>query len=165
MRTTLACLALLLTNISSAHCATPPSLLNKSIQVSFSTSGTAKDQAGNNQQIQGGVRATIYVSSLGRVFVRGTAVGQRASREADFPIAPSAKIVGRRMMIPVRLIRGAASIVVNFDSQFENCSADVAVTSRPITFKDAIGRTLEMDSPPAFGSPTCSIRSGNALSN
>jgi hypothetical protein len=165
MRNTISCLIAFLTNVSSAYCATPPSLLNKSIQASVAVSVTAKDQVGGIQQLRGSLRQTIYISNLGRVFVRQTLSGVVFSSSSEFPVASSAAVIGRRMVIAIPLIRGRASAIINFDSQYGNCSAQGALGSKAITFKGGDGKIYETVSPVTFGSSTCSIQSGNALSN
>jgi hypothetical protein len=154
---------LCLTMVSPAYCATPSALLNKSIQVSVAVSVTAKDPSGQVRHPTGAIKQTIYISSLGRVFVRQTITSYFASISSDLPVVSSAAVAGRRMLVVVPLIRGRASAIINFDSQYGTCTAQGAVGSASITFKGSDGVIYETISPVTFGSSNCSVRSGNAL--
>src|ERR1700730_4049423 len=165
MRVTLACsIAFLLAGVSPVLCATPSALFNKSVQVSVGANATAKDPSGGVRQISGTIRQTIYISSLGRVFVRQTIDSFFAKNTSDLPIISSSAVAGRRMVIAVPLIRGSASAIINFDAQYAGCSAQGVIGTKSITLKGSDSVIYETISPVTFGTSSCSIQSGNALS-
>jgi hypothetical protein len=149
--------------VSPAYSATPAALLNKSVQVSVRANATAKDPSGGVRQIAGTIRQTIYISSLGRVFVRQTLDSFFAKNTSDLPIISSAAVAGRRMAIAVPLIRGRASAIIDFDPQYTSCSARGVVATKSITLRGSDSVIYETISPVTFGASSCSIQSGNAL--
>jgi hypothetical protein len=118
-------LCLLLMMVASpAYSATPAALRSKTIQVSVGVQMTARDPDNHERNVTGAIKQTIYISSLGRLFIRQTLTSAFAANSSDLPVASSASIVGRTLVVPVSLIRGRASARISFDPQFSNCSVE-----------------------------------------
>jgi hypothetical protein len=147
---------------SPAFCATPPVLFNKALQVSVGVTVTAKlRDTGEVRQPTGFIKQTIYVSNIGRVFVRQTISSIFQENVSDLPIASSASVVGHGMVVAVPLIRGKAAAKISFDSQFQSCTAVGTVSPGSITFKASDGKIYETTSAVRIGSASCTIQPGN----
>lgn len=147
-----------------AAAATPPALVNKSIQISVPVNLSAKvKQTGEVRQVSGAIRQTIYVSSAGRAFVRQTSSSVLAVRSSDMPVASSASVSGRRMVVPVPLVNGRAAVTIYFDPQFSSCTAQGSASPGRMSFVGSTGTAYEAVTPPSFGSGSCTITQGNAF--
>ena len=154
---------LLMLVTTAAHSATPSVLRSKTIEASVGVNMTARGPDNQLRQVSGAIKQTIYISSLGRIFTRQTLTSAFSANANDLPVASTASVVGRNMVVPVPLIRGRASARISFDSQFSNCSVQGSVGPGPIKFKGSDGKIYESVSPITFGSNSCSIQAGNAF--
>ena len=148
---------------SPAYSATPSALHGKTIQVSVGVNMSAKGPDNRVRQVSGAIKQTIFISSRGRIFTRQTLTSAFSANSNDLPVASSASVVGRSMVVPVPLVRGRASARLSFDSQFSNCSVEASAGPGPIKFKGSDGKLYESVSPISFGSKSCSIQTGNAF--
>jgi hypothetical protein len=152
----LATLAFLAT-APSASAATPPQqLFNKTILVSFSIMWSSAPGPLS-------VQRQIYVSSNGRIFVRGTRSTGRAADSNDVSLG-TYRYEGGRIVGYYKLNTGANQITVSFDPSFTTCTAALQF-GRPSgesyrgTAPDGVTRTSS--TAPTASGVSCSIRDGN----
>lgn len=145
--------------VSSAGAATPPAqLLNKTVVVAFSVMWPGSPGALSVQRM-------IYVSTKGRIFVRGTRSGGSSSDSND--VAPGDyRYEGGRIIGHYRLNTGANQIPVSFDPGFTSCSA-VLQYGRPgseaYRGTGPDGATRTTNAAPNVSGVSCSIRDGNLI--
>jgi hypothetical protein len=150
----------------------PAGALNKTITVSFASTGMAKSPDGQSKGYTTQVTRMIYMSSAGRLFMRHRATLSSAknapSRGGDF--APggggSFSFQGNRLVGVISYEIGARQITVTFDPGFSSCSLTVieGKAGGIIKRKGPDGRTYEL-SGVTTNSPSCSIQSGNAFAS
>lgn len=145
----------------------PTGALNKTITVSFTSTGQAKSADGQSKGYTTQVTRIIYVSSAGRLFMRHRASNPRGSRGGDF--APgggggSFSFQGNRLVGVISYEVGARQITVTFDPGFSSCTASVIEghSGGVMRRKGPDGMQYEL-SGVTTTSPSCSIQSGNAF--
>lgn len=151
----------------------PTGLLNKTVTVSFTASGTAKSASGATHGFSTQVSRIIYVSSNGRLFMRHTASNQKGmSRGGDF--APdddrrgkgSFSFQGNQLVGVIPYANGARQISISFDGGFTSCTASVIEGRSNGTIRRiAPNGEMQEISSATTSSPGCSIASGNTFAN
>lgn len=159
---------------TSAFSAPPPQLYNKTIRVGWTQSMTMKLLA-TGSQISATPRfeRTIYVSSSGRIFVRGHALqsgrGALVSRTVERGPEESGSTTNfqRNQIVNFGSRKGdgvATRVTVSFDPAFASCTASVNVgktgPNPKITGIDGTDRELIDVS---VGAASCSMSDGNGL--
>jgi len=151
----------------------PAAAMNKTITISFTATGNAKDANGQTKGFNTSVTRVIYVSSAGRLFMRHTASNGRARRGGDFtPDDPrsgkgSFHFEGNRLVGVIPYSIGARQMTVSFDAGFSSCTASIIeghTAGGAIQRKGPNGVMYEITSA-TTSSPSCSIQSGNAFAN
>jgi hypothetical protein len=152
---------------SGSALAAPAGALNKTITISFASTGMAKAPDGQSRGFTTQVSRMIYVSSAGRLFMRHRATNRGGSRGGDF--APgggggSFNFQGDRLVGVIPYEVGARQITVTFDSGFSSCSVNVIEghSGGVIRRKGPNGMMYEL-SGVTTTSPSCSIQGGNAF--
>lgn len=150
--------------------AAPKQLLNKSVIIAWADSvyqkypdGTAGTATITRQRI-------AYVSSAGRVFVRSINSDRNATSNRE--LAPGEQqgtlaFQGNNLVGHAVFSGFARRVLVTFDPSYASCSATVTYgrSGGPTTWKSFDQkRTFEVQTITA-GSPSCSIRDGNAAAN
>jgi len=145
----------------------PSQLYNKTIQINWSV--TVVQDGG--QVVPIAVSHTVYVSSSGRIFERGSRSGKRGQKQTDN--APGAtrnaggeatglRFSGNRLVGQTAFAQGARQFVATFDSGFSSCT--VAVTfgrdAGGIKRRGVDGQMHTVEKMTASGE-SCSIREGN----
>jgi hypothetical protein len=156
---------------SPAFAEAPRALYNKTVQVSWSVAVSQTGPDGQKKNVSVAVYHTVYVSSGGRLFERGsrsTAKGQKRSDNAPGATqnaggeATGLRFEGNRLVGNTAFAQGARRWVVSFDPGFSSCT--VAVTfgreAGGIKRKGVDGVMYTIDSMTASGE-SCSIREGN----
>jgi hypothetical protein len=147
----------------------PAQPLNKTIHISYAlnvTSKTPDRRVSNNAR---NVSRTIYISSLGRIFVRRSAaqVGGRASETNDKgPGESTMRFQNGTLVGIVPYIQGASQATITFGSGFQSCTVNVLIgkdNGKPLKWKSLDGVTLEALGPMTVSGQSCSIRDGNAF--
>jgi hypothetical protein len=167
------CAALLaLVSTTAFGAAVPSALMNKTITVSFTASGTAKEPDGRTHGFSTSVTRIVYVSTAGRLFMRHTAMNRAGTAGGDFdPAAQSAgkggnfSFEGDKMVGVLPYNGGARQITVTFDGSFSSCSASVIegnAGSGSFKRKGPGGLVREISNATTSGA-TCSIQSGNTF--
>lgn len=169
------CITFLMTALgtSPALCA-PQGLLDKTVTMSWSTSGTGTKADGTAISFSNINTRVVYVSTAGRTFLRMEvkSSGRRGGvRSADKgPGEGSSKgairLDGNRLVGTESFASGARQYVATFDSGFSSCTLsviDAKAGGARISRRGPDGMMTVIDSV-STGSPTCSIRNGNAFS-
>jgi len=147
----------------------PAGLLDKTITMSWSTSGSGTRADGTNVSFSNINTRVVYVSSAGRTFLRKEVRGKKAARGAD--VGPgeasggSVSLQGNRLIGAETFASGARQYVATFDSGFSSCTLsviDAKAGGAKIKRKGPDGAMYVLDSV-STGSPSCSIQSGNAF--
>jgi hypothetical protein len=178
---TLSC-ALNLLCSSMCFAAPPSQLYGKSVVVAWNENRIQRD-IGTEQQphpVLNSVEYIVYVSTVGRTFERqrraassggragGSSNQERAPGDAYTPNVRSGQLSfqGNKMIQILTYESGARRVVVDFDSGFGSCTAEIIQgkeNGRPrIGTSSVTGRRVEILSI-QIASPRCSIREGNAV--
>ncbi len=148
--------------------------MNKTIAISFTAGGTAKDPDGQTHPFSTSVSRVVYVSTAGRLFMRHTATANtkgHASRGGDFDPNDarqgkgSFSFQGDKLVGVIPYAGGARQITASFDSSFSSCTASVIEGNAGSgSFKrkgpDGIVREISNATTSAV---SCSIQNGNAF--
>ena len=153
----------------------PAAAMNKTITISFTTSGTGTTPDGKTSPFTTSVTRMVYVSSAGRLFMRHTATANtkgRPTRGGDFdPAAQSTgkggsfSFQGDKLVGVIPYAGGARQISATFDAGFSSCTASVIegnAGSGSFKRKGPDGIVREISNATA-SAPSCSIQSGNAF--
>jgi hypothetical protein len=149
----------------------PPAALNKTVTLSWSTSGSGKRADGTPVSFSNVNTRVIYISSTGRAFVRMQVRGRKAVRQGELgpgesgPRGGNVSIQGNRLVGIEAFASGARQYIATFDAGFSSCSLsviDAKAGSARIKRKGPDGAMYELDNV-STGSPSCSIQAGNAF--
>ena len=155
---------------SPAFAEVPAAAMNKTVTISFTSTGNSKGPEGQTKGFSTSVSRMIYVSTAGRLFMRHTASNAKASRGGDFDPndAHAGKgdfhFQGDKLVGVIPYAAGARQITVTFDPNFSSCTASVIEghTGGIMRRKGPNGVMYEL-SGVTTSSPSCSIQSGNAF--
>ena len=158
---------------SPAICA-PQGLLDKTVTMSWSTSGSATSADGGTKGFSNINTRMVYISSAGRTFLRmqvrtsGRKVAGRSAEKGpgEGGSRGSVRLEGNRLVGTEAFASGARQYVATFDSGFSSCTLtviDAKAGGAKIQRRGPDGVMYVIDSV-STGSPTCSIQSGNAFS-
>ena len=164
--------AILFALASSSVFAAPAGAYNKTITISYTSSGTRTDSLGKSAGYSTAVTRIIYVSSEGRLFMRhistSTNTGRR-QRGGDFEPGGgrggSFAFQGNRLVGTITMAAGAIQMIATFDPGFTSCAATVVegrTAGGTIRRKAPSGEMVEITSV-SNSTPSCSIQSGNAF--
>lgn len=154
-----------------AVAAAPPGALNKTVTVSFSVSVPARGADGSTHSATRHVSKTIYVSSLGRVFSDTfRRAGRNVQRVQNGPDATASafRFEGSRLIGVLKVGNGASQLVIDFDSNFQSCSAGIimgAPSGAPLTWTGLNGVKYTATGRASASSPSCSVTAGNRFAN
>ena len=149
--------------------AAPPAALNKTVTMSWGTSGMATSDDGQTRSYSNINTRTVYISSTGRTFLRASLRGGRAARSGergpeDAGSRGSVKIEGNRLVGIEAFESGARRFIATFDPSFTSCTLEVIDAksgNAAIRRKGPDGRMYTVSA--TTGSPSCSVQSGNAF--
>jgi hypothetical protein len=150
--------------------AAPAALMNKTINVSYTTTIPGKKADGSVVQGARGSARTIYISSAGRVFAR--VVRHDGNRSETKEAGPSDtgntyRFAGDKLVGVMQFPSGAAQMTISFDAGGQSCSAAIVAgrdNGQPLRWKGVDGMMREATGPATFSNISCSISSGNAFS-
>jgi hypothetical protein len=158
----------------------PPQLLNKTIVLSWIVNTTARGPGGGVGSRQTNFQSLVYVSSAGRLFMRGTrSVNSRqfsGSRTVEFGpgdntnkqgLAREMRFQGKQLVGHTAFQSGASQLAATFDAGFANCTLKVMFgksggAGMRLTGTDGV--VYDVISIAATGE-TCAIRQGNAFAD
>lgn len=148
----------------------PAGLLDKTVTMSWSSSGSGTRADGTQRSFSNLNTRVVYISSAGRTFLRMEVRGRKAARGAD--VGPgeggsrgSVRLEGNRLVGAETFASGARQYIATFDSGFSSCTLsviDAKAGGSKIQRKGPDGAMYVIDSV-STGSPSCSIQSGNAF--
>lgn len=152
----------------------PQGLMDKTVTMSWSTSGTGTRADGATISFSNINTRVVYVSSAGRTFLRMQVKStgrDGSSRGADMGPGEggskgAVRLEGNRLVGMEASLSGARQYIATFDSGFSNCTLsviDAKAGGAKIQRRGPDGAMYVLDSV-STGSPTCSIQSGNAFS-
>jgi hypothetical protein len=149
----------------------PRQLYNKTVQINWTTSVVQRGADGQTRNVAVAVSHTVYVSSAGRLFERGSRSTPKGKKQSDN--APDAAqnaggeatglhFQGNQLVGNTAFAQGARRFVATFDSSFSSCSVAVMFGREGggLKRKGVTGEMLTIDSMTASGE-SCSIRDGN----
>jgi len=149
----------------------PPAALNKTVTLSWSSTGSGKRADGTPVSFSNLNTRVIYISSTGRAFLRAQLRGGKATRQGDLAPGETARggggvsFQGNRLVGVEGFASGARQYVATFDAGFSSCTLsviDAKSGGAKIRRRGPNGAMYEIDSV-STGSPTCSIQAGNAF--
>jgi hypothetical protein len=171
----LAIAAAILAQSIPAFAGAPRQLYNKTVQVNWVVDQVARGADGRAVNRSIAASHTVYVSSAGRLFERGSRSNGRASKQSDN--APGAaqnqsgeatglRFVGNRLIGDTAFAQGARHWEAAFDSSFSSCTAAVTFgrDAGGIKRKGINGEMLTIESMKAT-SESCSVREGNPFAS
>lgn len=155
---------------SAALAAAPQAALNKTVTVTWGTSGTGVSETGQSRSFNNINTRTIYISSAGRTFLRmrlrGTKVERGAERgPGDTSGGSSVRIDGNRLIGVESFQSGARQWIATFDPSFSSCSLsviDAKAGGANIKRRGPDGAMWTLSNV-TTSAPSCSVQSGNAL--
>lgn len=149
----------------------PKQLYNKTIQINWTVT-VVRD---GGQTLPMAVGHTVYVSSAGRVFQRGSRSGKKGQKQHD--LAPGATsnadgeargitFSGGKLVGQVAFAQGARQFVATFDPGFSSCTVAVVFgrDSGGMKRVGIDGKMHTIEKITASGE-SCSIREGNPFAN
>jgi hypothetical protein len=174
-----AVLAALVVSSSAFAAGTPPQLYNKTIVVSWTSTGTLLRPDGSERTFHNSNVRTVYISSAGRLFARvnlNSADYRGVGRSENFAPGQSRndqggvsevhfegnRLVGRTTFTS----GGARQYTATFDASFSSCTASVitgtAAGAGSITTRGPDGSVVKVTNMTAEGA-SCAIQDGNAF--
>lgn len=156
-----------LIGLNAAHAASSDAY-NKTVTMSWSTSGMATSEDGQQRSYTNINTRTVYISSAGRTFLRMNLRGQKAARSGERGPGEasngSVSLQGNRLVGTESFASGARQYIATFDPSFASCTLqviDAKSGGAAIKRKGPDGRMYTVTA--STGSPSCSIQSGNAF--
>ena len=130
------CLVALVPVTAGRASAAPPQLLNKTIQLNWSTQVVQRGPDGQIVRPRIDSTHTIYVSSAGRLFARASRENRKLGLKKSGDFGPDAtanksgearglRLTGNALVGNVAFAAGAVQITATFDSSFSSCSLNV----------------------------------------
>ena len=157
---------------SPVFAAAPAGLRNKTIHISYSIAVPRRGSDGKESVGTSTITRTIYVSSLGRAFIKRADFGGRKGHARSFgeaaPEDPGRtfQFEGSRMILTTSAgDNGAEQVTISFDSRFRTCSVTAKFGSSGsgrswVSFK---GERFTATGPTSISNATCSIEDGNGI--
>ena len=163
--------ALVALTASAAHAAggAPQQLFDKTVTMSWTTSGTATSADGHSKPFTNANTRTVYISSAGRPFLRMNLSGTRASRGGDR--GPDDTGRGSVRFEPGKLVgvetfaSGARQFIATFDGSYSNCTlsvVDAKAGNAAIMRRGPDGAMYKVENA-TTGGQSCAIQAGNAF--
>jgi hypothetical protein len=168
-----------------AASAAPRQLYGKSVTVSWTETRSQRraGEGGPFRPVSVNLQRSVYISTAGRLFARTSStanVGRRSLSGSAESVGTSGanfsggarnvQFQGNSIVMLAGFTAGARRVVINFDSSFQSCNAQV-ITAKQVGAKTASWRgiagggvLLEVESVSA-GPASCSIQSGNVFAD
>jgi len=147
--------------------AAPPQLYNKTITVSWTVTPNARGDDGSVLTTPGKQGAIIFISTKGRIFVRGTREAGRYAASKDFAPQDAANTLhfqGSKLVGARNVEGGANQMVISFDTGYQSCSVSVLFGregGRAYRWKALDGKMYTQQGPFVVSGQSCSVREGN----
>jgi hypothetical protein len=157
-----------------AFAGAPPQLYNKSIHIAWSESVMQRDETGKTTTPRIDTSRIVYVSSAGRLFIRGSRGVKNRNFEGHVkgetgPGEGRAGVLafeGNQLIGTAEFEGAARRVTVSFDPGFSSCTVSVVYGKSGAVhrWKAMDGRMHEVLAI-NIGATSCSISDGNALAN
>jgi hypothetical protein len=166
------CAAGLAIAAATSAAAAPPQLYNKTITIAWSETVMERDDKGRTTTPRIDTIRTVYVSSAGRLFIKGSRSMKNRSFEGGNKqeIGPGSGNAGAlafqgNQLVGTAEFQGAARrVTVSFDPGFSSCTVSVIYGKISGTHRwkgfDGVMREVQAIN---VGATSCSIAAGNAL--
>jgi hypothetical protein len=151
--------------------AAPPQALNKSITVTYSIFVPGQGVDGVTKSAPRAVTHQLYVSSLGRVFVKNNGRVGNASRGSQLaPESSNFSFAGNSIvgMVGNRGANGMGRMTITFDPSFASCTASMIVgvqANQKLTWTALNGVQMHATGKPEVSGIGCSVSAGNAFAS
>ena len=150
----------------------PDQLRNKTVTLSWTTSGRATAADGTSKNYTNNNHRIIYISSAGRPFLRAQLSGGRNSRGGERGPEDSGKgggvsFDGGKLTGVETFSSGARQYTATFDGSYSSCTlsiVDAKAGNATIQRRGPDGIMYKADQV-STGAPSCSVQSGNAFSS
>ena len=159
--------------IATPALAAPRELYNKTIIITWGEGTMQKTPDGRTINPTLHSERIVYVSSAGRVFVKGNrnAAGRREPGN-QYERGPgegnqgTLAFQGNQLVGHAEFSGFARQVTVSFDANYSSCTAKIVYgkSGGPTTWKGFDGRTYEIMSI-TVNSPSCTVRDGNTLAS
>jgi hypothetical protein len=165
-----ACVVTALGPAAARAASAPTQLYNKTITINWGESGVYRRISdGVNTNPVGQFQLTVYVSSAGRAFVRGSSkagrFGNTRERGPD-ETSGNVQFSGNTLTMVRENIGIARRVLTTFDGSFAGCTTTVTIgkinSNATMTGFDGAEYHIVSMQP---GAASCSIKEGNALAN
>jgi hypothetical protein len=167
--------ALIVTPVQAAGGA-PEQLRNKTVTMSWTTSGTATGAGGKSRPFTNVNTRIVYISSAGRPFLRAQLSGtgnsgggghhsRSGERGPEDTSRGSVHFEGSRLIGVETFASGARQFIASFAAGYSSCTLaviDAKAGSAAIQRRGPDGAMYKIENA-TTGSPSCSIASGNAF--
>ena len=147
----------------------PPQLLNKTVTMSWTTSGTATSADGQSKPFTNVNTRTVYISGVGRPFLRVQLSGGHNSRSGERGPEDTARgsvhFEGAKLVGVESFMSGARQFIATFDGSYSSCTVsvvDARAGNTAIQRRGPDGIMYKVENA-TTGAPSCSIQSGNAF--
>ena len=163
--------ALVALTASAAHAAggAPQQLLNKTVTMSWTTSGTATAADGQSKNFTNVQNRIVYVSTTGRPFLRATVSGGKNSRSGERGPEDTARgnvhFEGGKLVGVESFMSGARQFIATFDGSYSSCTVsviDAKAGNAAIQRRGPDGIMYKVENV-SSGAPSCAIQAGNAF--
>jgi hypothetical protein len=150
-----------------ALAAAPEGLLNKTVTLSWTTSGMAKGPSGPADGFSNINVRTVYISSAGRTFLRMMVKSGRgkAARSGEHGPGEAGSRGSNRLIGVEPFASGARQWIATYDSGFSGCPLNVIDAKEgnaAIRRRGPNGAMYEVEGA-STSSPTCTISAGDAF--
>lgn len=147
----------------------PQQLLNKTVTMSWTTSGTATAADGQSKNFTNVNTRTVYISSAGRPFLRMQLSGGHNSRSGERGPEDTARgsvhFEGGKLVGVESFMSGARQFIATFDGSYSSCTVsvvDARAGNAAIMRRGPDGAMYKVENV-STGAPSCSVQSGNAF--
>jgi hypothetical protein len=145
----------------------PPRLLNTSIKAAYTTRTTGHSDDGRTNTNPRLHELTIYVSSLGRIFVKHFTQNGR-SKTSQIEPDQTFRFENEKMIGVFQGVSGAGELTIAFSPDFQSCNLSLISgtdNGKPKVWIGPDGHKWSTTEPIVFTPRTCSVTPGNALAN
>jgi hypothetical protein len=146
----------------------PAALRGRTIQAIYSWLATAHSEYGQVGTNARENSLTIYVSSLGRIFVKGRSQNNRGSVAIIAAPSQQFRFQGDAIVGVFQNLSGASQLTISFSPDFKSCNLTAMAgkeNGKPFTWIGTDGAVWATIEPMKFTATGCSIKDGNALAN
>lgn len=147
----------------------PDQLRDKTVTLSWTTSGRARCADGSDKNYSNSNSRVIYVSTAGRPFLRATLRDRKDSRSGELGPGDrgpaSVRFEGGKLVGVETFSSGARQFIATFDTGYSSCTLSIIdgrAGNTTIRRRSPAGVMCDVDNVANTG-PSCSVQTGNAF--